>query len=131
MPTPDGESDRRKHLPQQRTRTAQLLMHETRGRPARTDQSTDRLGRFLALVLRHKPDSVGITLDPAGFLEVAVLAQAIAAQPGWASVTADAIRAVTQKDAKRFLPSLANGLPRAGSATHVLARLVDERRAGT
>ncbi len=102
MPTPDGESDRRKHLPQQRTRTAQLLMHETRGRPARTDQSTDRLGRFLALVLRHKPDSVGITLDPAGFLEVAVLAQAIAAQPGWASVIADAIRAATQKDAKRY-----------------------------
>ncbi|OLC28647.1 MAG: hypothetical protein AUH31_08525 [Armatimonadetes bacterium 13_1_40CM_64_14] len=73
-----------------------------RGRPARTDESTDRLGRFLALVLRHKPDSVGITLDPAGFVEVEVLAQAIAAQPGWSSVTGDAIRAATQKDAKRY-----------------------------
>jgi putative RNA 2'-phosphotransferase len=77
-------------------------MHEMRSRPPRTDQGTDRLGRFLALVLRHKPESIGITLDSAGFVEVAVLAQAIAAQPGWSSVTADAIRAATQKDAKRY-----------------------------
>jgi putative RNA 2'-phosphotransferase len=77
-------------------------MHEMRSRPPRTDQGTDRLGRFLALVLRHKPESIGITLDSAGFVEVAVLAQAIAAQPGWSSVTADAIRAATHKDAKRY-----------------------------
>ena len=77
-------------------------MHEMTGRPARTDQSTDRLGRFLALVLRHKPDRVGITLDPAGFVEVEALARAIAAQPGWSSVTADTIRGAIQKDVKRY-----------------------------
>ncbi|HEX4841968.1 MAG TPA: RNA 2'-phosphotransferase [bacterium] len=77
-------------------------MREMTGRPARTDQSTDRLGRFLALVLRHKPDSVGITLDPAGFVEVEALARAIAAQPGWSSVTADTIRGAIQKDVKRY-----------------------------
>lgn len=77
-------------------------MREIRNGPPRTDQSADRLGRFLALVLRHKPDSVGITLDQAGFVEVEVLAKGIAAQPSWSSVTADAIRAAVQKDPKRY-----------------------------
>lgn len=99
---PTVESGRRRHPSQQRTRTTQPRMHEMSSRPPRTDQSTDRLGRFLALVLRHKPESIGISLDPAGFVEVEALARAIATQPGWSSVTADSIRAATQKDAKRY-----------------------------
>jgi putative RNA 2'-phosphotransferase len=60
------------------------------------------LGRFLALVLRHKPDSVGVTLDPSGFVDVAALSAALAAQPGWTWVTEDVIRAAAQHDARRY-----------------------------
>lgn len=54
------------------------------------------------MVLRHKPDSVGVSLDPAGFADVAALAAAVAAQPGWTWVTEDLIRAAAQHDAKRY-----------------------------
>ena len=77
-------------------------MREHGGRSARPDDRTERLSRFLALVLRHKPDSVGIALDPSGFVEIEELANAIAGQPGWTSVTEAAIRAVAQTDARRY-----------------------------
>lgn len=77
-------------------------MQQRRDRPGRPDLGGDRLGRFLALVLRHNPASVGVTLDPSGFVDVDALARAIATQPGWSSVTADTIRATAQKDAKRY-----------------------------
>ena len=53
-------------------------MREIRGRPPRADEQGDRLSRFLALVLRHKPDSIGVTLDPSGFVEMDTLATATA-----------------------------------------------------
>lgn len=62
----------------------------------------DRLSRFLSLVLRHKPESVGIELDPAGFVDLDALAAAIAAQPGWPGVTTEAIRRLAQQDARRY-----------------------------
>lgn len=62
----------------------------------------DRLSRFLALVLRHKPESVGIELDPAGFVDIEVLTAALAAQPGWSWVTPDAIRRLAQADDRRY-----------------------------
>jgi len=77
-------------------------MREHGGRSARPDDRTERLSRFLALVLRHKPDSVGIALDSSGFAEIEELANAIAGQPGWTSVTEAAIRAVAQRDARRY-----------------------------
>ena len=41
------------------------------------DKKLIRLSRFLSLVLRHKPEEVGITLDPNGWAEVDVLIKAI------------------------------------------------------
>jgi len=77
-------------------------MHQYRARPARIDERTDRLSRFLALVLRHKPESIGITLDASGFTEIEALAKAIAGQPGWSGVTDAAIHAVAQQDPRRY-----------------------------
>lgn len=77
-------------------------MRPHRDRSARPEERTDRLSRFLALVLRHKPESIGITLDPSGFAEIDVLAKAMAGQPGWPGITAAAIRAVAEQDARRY-----------------------------
>jgi len=77
-------------------------MRPQRGSPVREGDRLERLGRFLALVLRHKPDSVGVTLDASRFVDVAALSAALAAQPGWTWVTDDVIRAAAQHDAKRY-----------------------------
>jgi len=70
--------------------------------PRAPQERDDRLSRFLALILRHKPGSVGIELDPAGFVDLETLAAAIAGQPGWAWVTAEAIRRLAQRDTRRY-----------------------------
>lgn len=62
----------------------------------------DRLSKFLALILRHKPETVGLALDPAGFVELDALAAAIAGQPGWSGTTAEAIRALAEGDPRRY-----------------------------
>lgn len=41
-------------------------------------------------------------LDPAGFVEIDMLAKALAGRPGWSWVTEHAIRTVVQQDAKRY-----------------------------
>ncbi len=69
---------------------------------ARPGDRTERLSRFLALVLRHRPESVGVTLDPSGYVEIETLAAALARQPGWSWVTADSIRAVARSDPRRY-----------------------------
>ncbi len=61
-----------------------------------------RLSRLLALVLRHRPDEVGLTLDAGGFAPLDALAQALAAQPGWESVTAADLVAVAEGDPRRY-----------------------------
>ena len=73
--------------------------------------SDQRLSRFLALVLRHRPDTVGVVLDPSGFVEVAALAHAVAATSGWAGVTADSITLLARRDRRRY--ELAEGKIRA------------------
>lgn len=78
-------------------------MHtESRRRPENVADRAERLSRFLALVLRHKPDSIGLALDPAGFVEIAALAQGMAGQPGWEWVTDHEIRAAAQRDPRRY-----------------------------
>ena len=42
------------------------------------DRST-KISKFLSLVLRHKPDAIGITLDDAGWIDIATLLTAAAA----------------------------------------------------
>jgi putative RNA 2'-phosphotransferase len=42
-----------------------------------TSKDTTRLSKFLSLVLRHKPDEIGVTLDPAGWIGVDELLVAV------------------------------------------------------
>ena len=75
---------------------------QSKRRAVEPDDREERLSRFLALVLRHKPDSVGIALDPAGFVDILLLARSLAAQPGWGWITEDAIRALARRDPRRY-----------------------------
>ncbi len=77
-------------------------MRQPRGHTAGTGERGDRLGRFLALVLRHKPESIGITLDPSGFVEMETLAKAIAGQPGWSWASESTLRAAAEQDPRRY-----------------------------
>ncbi len=61
-----------------------------------------RLSRLVALVLRHRPEEVGLSLDEGGFVDVDALSQALASQPGWDSITANDLVALAQADARRY-----------------------------
>lgn len=61
-----------------------------------------RLGRLLALVLRHRPDEIGLVLDEEGFAPLDALTRALAGQPGWASVTIDEIVKTATADPRRY-----------------------------
>lgn len=66
---------------------------------------------MLALVLRHRPDEIGIVLDPGGFAALDALARGLSGQPGWASVTVDDILQTAAADARRY--EVRDGLIRA------------------
>ncbi len=70
--------------------------------PVGARDHSDRLSRFLALVLRHKPETAGVTLDSAGFVDIDALARGLAQQPGWSSVTPEAIRTLAEYDPRRY-----------------------------
>ncbi len=61
-----------------------------------------RLSRLVALVLRHRPDEVGLRLDEGGFVAVEALSEALATQPGWDSLTASDLVALAQADPRRY-----------------------------
>jgi putative RNA 2'-phosphotransferase len=61
-----------------------------------------RLSRLVALVLRHRPDEVGVQLDPGGFAPLDELAAALATQSGWESLTADDLVALAIADPRRY-----------------------------
>jgi putative RNA 2'-phosphotransferase len=61
-----------------------------------------RLSRLVALVLRHRPEEVGLTLDAGGYADVEALALALAAQPGWESLSVNDLLALAQADARRY-----------------------------
>lgn len=61
-----------------------------------------RLSRLVALVLRHRPDEVGLSLDAAGFAPLEALAGALATQPGWESVSAEDLMALADSDPRRY-----------------------------
>jgi putative RNA 2'-phosphotransferase len=61
-----------------------------------------RLSRLVALVLRHRPDEVGLSLDEGGFVSVDALSEALASQPGWDSVTVGDLVALAQTDSRRY-----------------------------
>jgi putative RNA 2'-phosphotransferase len=59
------------------------------------------LSRFLSLVLRHKPEEIGITLDEQGWVEVEVLLKALATHK--ATLTREGLeKIVAENNKKRF-----------------------------
>jgi putative RNA 2'-phosphotransferase len=74
----------------------------------RTDTRTNqvhrqsRLSRLVALVLRHRPEEVGLSLDASGFVAIDALASALATQPGWEALTVDDLAALAQADGRRY-----------------------------
>jgi putative RNA 2'-phosphotransferase len=60
-----------------------------------------RVSKRLSYVLRHRPDSVGLTLDEAGWADVDALLAALAAH-GLALTRADLDRVVAGNDKRRF-----------------------------
>lgn len=69
---------------------------------ARESQRRVRLSRLLALVLRHRPDEVGLSLDAGGFAPLDDVARALAAQPGWESLTVADLIGVAEADPRRY-----------------------------
>jgi putative RNA 2'-phosphotransferase len=61
-----------------------------------------RLSRLLALVLRHRPEEVGLSLNAGGFAPLEAVGQAIAGQPGWESLTVADVAAVAEADPRRY-----------------------------
>jgi putative RNA 2'-phosphotransferase len=75
---------------------------DARGRPARLSVD-ERLSRFLAFVLRHHPEEIGLELDEQGAADIGELLQRICARPGFASVTREQIdRLAAGPSAVRF-----------------------------
>lgn len=70
-----------------------------------------RLSRLLALVLRHRPEEVGLTLDASGFAPLEGVARALAGHRGWESVTVADLVAVAEADTRRY--EVRDGLIRA------------------
>jgi putative RNA 2'-phosphotransferase len=67
-----------------------------------TSMRLTRLSRLVALVLRHRPDEVGIELDAGGFAPLDELAAALATQPGWESVSPGDLHALAAADPRRY-----------------------------
>jgi putative RNA 2'-phosphotransferase len=61
-----------------------------RGRPARLSVD-EQLSRFLAFVLRHHPEEIGLALDEQGAADIDELLLRIRTRPGFASVTHEQI----------------------------------------
>lgn len=65
-------------------------------------QKLARLSRLAALVLRHRPDELGLTLDSGGFVQVEALAQALNTQRGWESLCTGDVVALAAADPRRY-----------------------------
>ncbi len=61
-----------------------------------------RLSRLVALVLRHRPEEVGLSLDAGGYADLEALAAALAAQPGWEMLSANDLTALAAADPRRY-----------------------------
>jgi putative RNA 2'-phosphotransferase len=65
-------------------------------------QRLSRLSRLVALVLRHRPEEVGVSLDAGGFTDLESLAAGLATQPGWESISGKDLIALAQADSRRY-----------------------------
>lgn len=66
-----------------------------------TDSSATHLSKFLSLVLRHKPETIGIQLDPQGWVTVTLLLEKMA-QHGQALTREDLDTLVKDNQKQRF-----------------------------
>jgi putative RNA 2'-phosphotransferase len=66
------------------------------------DQRKTKISKFLSLVLRHKPDEIGIQLDEAGWVDVPVLLEAMA-RHGTTISREDLAEVVATSEKKRFI----------------------------
>jgi putative RNA 2'-phosphotransferase len=64
-------------------------------------QRTTKLSKFLSLVLRHQPETIGITLDSAGWVPVQELLDALR-RKSWPVSEAQLQEVVASSDKKRF-----------------------------
>ncbi|MBI3975213.1 MAG: RNA 2'-phosphotransferase [Armatimonadetes bacterium] len=69
-----------------------------------------RLSKFLSLILRHRPDQVGLALDLLGRVPLDALVEALRAN-GWEDLSPGEIEEVARLDGRRF--DLADGMIRA------------------
>ncbi|MGH2453981.1 MAG: RNA 2'-phosphotransferase [bacterium] len=69
-----------------------------------------RLSRFLSLILRHRPDQVGLALDSLGRAPLDTLVEALRAN-GWEDLAPGDIEEVAHLDGRRF--ALSDGMIRA------------------
>ncbi|MBD3161819.1 MAG: RNA--NAD 2'-phosphotransferase [Candidatus Eisenbacteria bacterium] len=77
----------------------------------------ERLSRFLAMVLRHRPESAGITLDEEGWVSVERLVEALRRSWRKGPVNEAIIRRIVDLDAKgRYEIATAGGPPRIRAA---------------
>ncbi|HEV8339827.1 MAG TPA: RNA 2'-phosphotransferase [bacterium] len=60
-----------------------------------------RLSKFLSLILRHRPDQVGLPLDPLGRLSLDALTEALRAN-GWEDLERGEIEEMARLDGRRF-----------------------------
>ncbi|MFQ6057880.1 MAG: RNA 2'-phosphotransferase [Anaerolineae bacterium] len=71
-------------------------MQPTGGSTGLSSRQRTRLSKFMSLILRHRPEEFGLTLDREGFVGLADLARAIASAEGWSWVTQEHIREVAE-----------------------------------
>jgi len=63
---------------------------QRQGRPPRLS-SRERLSRFLAFVLRHHPEEIGLALDETGSADLKAVVAKLRARPGFAETTRESI----------------------------------------
>ena len=61
-----------------------------------------RYSKFLSLILRHRPEEVGVTLDPAGWVDVDVILAALQKRTNPPFTRELLVRVVQENDKKRF-----------------------------
>lgn len=71
------------------------------------ESETTRTSKFLSLVLRHEPGKIGITLDPAGWVEVRELLEKLGR--AGKRITPDMLRTVVDTNAKKRFEYSADG----------------------
>lgn len=59
-----------------------------------------RLGRFLCLILRHKPSEIGLSLDKEGFVKISDLLYGLK-KAGWGVVTKEILLNIVEEDSKQ------------------------------